>query len=278
MAAAKTTYLERYVAGEHEPVWAELQALGAAVRAEPLYSDAQAVARETMRRVRHNIETLIPRLEALGYEFGYRWAHGRNFPSGPPDPVFAPPQPDVAQTIAELEDRAGALPLSLRAFYEVVGSVNFVGQPPEAWTDWRAVPDDVDALYVYSAEIALEDTEAWQERYDYLREDEGDPPSTDDEDICDSRAYYALPRKCWLVPIAPDEWHKYDISGCGAYEIAIPNLAADARLLTERHRTTFVNYLRICCRWAGFPKLEQVSGAPAAASALSALTRDLLPL
>jgi hypothetical protein len=66
-----TPYLERYVAGEHEPVWAELQALGAGVRAEPLYSDALAVARETKRRVRHNVEALIPRLEAVGYALGY---------------------------------------------------------------------------------------------------------------------------------------------------------------------------------------------------------------
>jgi hypothetical protein len=44
------SYLERYLTGEHEQVWAELVALGAAVRDEPLYSDALAVARETMRR------------------------------------------------------------------------------------------------------------------------------------------------------------------------------------------------------------------------------------
>ena len=276
--AVRVSYLERYIAGEHEPVWAELQALGAAVRTEPLYSDALAVAYETMRRVRHNIEILIPRLEASGYEFGYGWAKGRDFPGGSADPVFAPLHVDVARTIAELEGRAGALPLSLRAFYEVVGSVNFVGSPPEAWRDWRAVPDDIDALFVYSAEVALEGAEAWQERYDHLRKSEWNPPRTDDEDICDSWAYYALPRECWLVPLAPDEWHKYDISGCGAYEIATPNLAADARLLTERHHTTFVNYLRICFRWAGFPKLEQVPGAPAAVSALSVLTCDLLPI
>jgi hypothetical protein len=139
---ASTTYLERYVAGKHEQVWAELQALGAAVREEPLYADALAVARATMRRVRHNIEVLIPRLEGLGYEFGYGWAEGGNFPSGLAWPLFTPPAPDITTTIAELERRVGTLPLSLRAFYEVVGSVNFVGKPPESWTGWRAVPDD----------------------------------------------------------------------------------------------------------------------------------------
>lgn len=49
-------------------------ALGPAVREEPLCSDALAVVRETMRRARANIETLIPRLHESGYEFGYGWA------------------------------------------------------------------------------------------------------------------------------------------------------------------------------------------------------------
>lgn len=84
----KAAYLERYLDGEDEQVWTELEALGAAVRAEPLYSDALTAACETMRRVRHNIETLILRLESLGYTFGYGWAHGRTFPSGQPDPAF----------------------------------------------------------------------------------------------------------------------------------------------------------------------------------------------
>ncbi len=80
------------------------------------------------------------------------------------------------------------------------------------------------------------------------------------------------------MPIAPDECQKYDSSGCGAYEIAIPNATADARLLAERHRTTFVNYLGNCLRWAGFPKLEQLAGDPAAIAGLSALTSGLLPI
>lgn len=64
-------YLERYLAGEREGVWDELCALGPAVFGEPLYTDAVAVARELMRRVRHNIEHLIPRLIEIGYVFGY---------------------------------------------------------------------------------------------------------------------------------------------------------------------------------------------------------------
>jgi hypothetical protein len=67
-------YLDRYLAGEHELVWDELAALGGSVREELLYADALAVARETMQRVKSNIETLIPRWKAIGYTFGYAWA------------------------------------------------------------------------------------------------------------------------------------------------------------------------------------------------------------
>lgn len=212
------TYLERYLAGEYEQVWDELLGLGAAVRTPPRYHDAHAVAREAVLRVRHNIEALIPRLEAVGYQFGYGWVHGHQFPSGPPDRVFAPPPPNVAQLLAELEARTGVLPLSLRTFYEVVGAVNFVGAPPVAWRDGCAVPDGLDALYVYPLAGTLEDSYPWEDAYGDFTEEEWSLPSPGEEDTCDARAYAALPHDCWLVPIAPDEWQKYDVSGCGAYE------------------------------------------------------------
>src|SRR5690349_21486762 len=63
------SYLERYLQGEYIQVWHELVALDDQVRKEPIYSDAWAVAGETMRRVRQNIERMIPRLRTLGYVF-----------------------------------------------------------------------------------------------------------------------------------------------------------------------------------------------------------------
>ncbi len=124
----------------------------------------------------------------------------------------------------------------------------------------------------------LNDAESWEEHYGWVTEEEWDLPADDEEDPCDSRAYYALPRDCWLVCIAPDECFKYDFSGCGGYGIAVPNPAADARLLTEWHRTTFVNYLRICFRYAGFPGWERLERTNDQITALPALTDGLLPL
>lgn len=61
--------LRRYLAGEHEAVWADMVALGPRVREAPDFDDAWAVARETMRRARHNVELIIRRLDQIGYEF-----------------------------------------------------------------------------------------------------------------------------------------------------------------------------------------------------------------
>jgi hypothetical protein len=147
-----TDFLERYQRGEHEQVWSELSALGEQVRAESLHDEALAVARETMRRAQHNIELLLPRLRSLGFVFGYDWVL-----TDPPAYVirhadlaegwrrwvlksqrdyctFRPPQPDALDRITELEQLTGALPLSLHAWYEVMGTVDLVGKPPPSWS------------------------------------------------------------------------------------------------------------------------------------------------
>jgi hypothetical protein len=71
--------LRRYLAGEHEAVWAEMMALGPRVREASSIDDAWAVARETMRRARHNVELLIRRLDQIGYQF-WNGQHGKPGP------------------------------------------------------------------------------------------------------------------------------------------------------------------------------------------------------
>ncbi len=55
--ASMTTFLDRYLHGEYERVWDELYAQGEAIHQEPLLKDAVAVGKETMLRVRTNIES-----------------------------------------------------------------------------------------------------------------------------------------------------------------------------------------------------------------------------
>src|SRR4051794_12949391 len=116
-------YLERYLNGEYVAVWDELQALGPAVRRAPHKAPAQAVAVETMQRVRRNCERLVTRLQALGYVFGVYPDGSAGYMS---EGVLVPPS-DVRDDLAELKELAGPLPLSLTAFWEQVGSVDFVG-------------------------------------------------------------------------------------------------------------------------------------------------------
>ena len=294
------TYMQRYLHGEHEQVWSELRALGDAVRDEPLLGDARAVARETMRRAHHNIEVLIPRLQSLGYTFGYAWlaerTHERFTPEGiaeleRDEPVYRPPLPDAVERIAELEALAGALPITLRAWYEVVGSVNFIGTAPPQWRDlgyqgyqgeaykqfeqahprptreeWRQFEREhpefrkalaaegiyLDPLTVVPIEITI------------LMSDFGDPDN--------DRAEPAQAR----VGIAPDWYHKYFISGGGPYFVTTPCLAADAPLEGMWFEATFVEYLRACFRWAGFPGLAHAPKPPL--DDIATLTRDLLLL
>ena len=112
------TYLARYHAGDREGVWEELRALGSGARDAATHADARAVAVETMRRARENVELLATRLRAMGFRFAY------------PDRVHVPPNAVLLARLDAIERAAGPLPLSIRAFYEEVGSVCFMGAHP----------------------------------------------------------------------------------------------------------------------------------------------------
>ena len=107
------TFFDRYAAGECEKVWDDLVALGHEVRHATYFADAYAVAKETMGRVRCNVEIVAARLSSIGYEFER------------PESVFVPPIANAVTQIERIEESLGPPPLSLRAFYEVVGSVDF---------------------------------------------------------------------------------------------------------------------------------------------------------
>ncbi len=116
-------YVERYVGGEFEVVWNELQALGPAVREEPAYSQARQVAEETMRRVRRNCERIVARLRTRGYRFGvYPDGSLVSYSPGP----LADPSDSARRDVSVLESAVGPLPVSLVAFWEQVGAVDLV--------------------------------------------------------------------------------------------------------------------------------------------------------
>jgi hypothetical protein len=218
----------------------------------------------------------------LGYAFGYAWWDPDDrdmLEDDPPPPVFAGPRSDVQHQFAELDAQVGPLPLSLRAWYEHIGAVNFVGMypvddpaDPGGFTCYvqyirsgargqsrgrrftpHECPHDLDPLFVDSLDSLLHRLDRWEQR--------------------------GLPTKregMHELELAPDEWLKYGVSGGGPYVIKVPDPAADAALVYEWHDTTFVQYLCICFRWAGFPGLECKTQRPE--TELAFLTRGLLPI
>lgn len=224
-------YLERYQNGEYEQVWKELQDLGAGVRNEPYFTQAQEVAAETMRRVRRNCERIISRLHSFGYVFG-RFPDGKRRAGN--IPPLSLPSKKMQAACDELESEAGPLPLSLVAFWREVGAVDLVGMN----LGW---PTGLDPLVVEPPEGPLSELE------------------DEDEEI--------------FVSLAPDEFHKDNVSGGDSYGLELPNPAADFMFLYEPHDLLFVPYLRVAIlQWGGFPGLK---GQRVQFEPLTVLTADL---
>jgi hypothetical protein len=227
------TLLERYLNGERDAVWAELRAAEESVREEPLFSEAQAVLREAMTRVRRNIQTIVTFLEGEGYRFG-------TYPQGDTplegvqpredfsDLPLGMPLPDVLERMKAFEAEFGAIPLSLKMFWEVVGSVNLVGHHP----DWYSYSNP---LWVEAIDGALE--MAIQEY--------------EDQDM--------------RIPIAPDIYHKDNVSGGEGYYLNLPNNCFDGAFWYEDSEVSFLEFLRINLEYAGFPGCKFDLGANRAA-------------
>jgi len=232
------TYISRYLAGEHREVWADLRSLGAGVREEPVAADAREVARETMSRVLRNLRRLEHRLAGLGYEFGVypdgetpSWSEG----------ALVPPSPHTPREVETLRGLAGPIPLSLEAFWSVVGSVDFVGRRP-GW------PSGLDPVVVHPPAGALEEWESWEE----WREEDGEEAGP------------------FIAPIAPDALHKDNVSGGEPYGLALPNASADGRLENEAGGLMFVDYLRLAIlEWGGLPGLAELPDPPPGLRALA---------
>jgi hypothetical protein len=293
-AGGKLPLYDRYQAGAYCDVWRELVSLGGGVREDPYVADALAVAYETMRRVRENVRTVVERLTAMHFTFGMpdgpldvavggpqgveridfdqlvrRVMGPGRVPNVPGLPNLAnmmakardliaaqgkgkqetrerarghtPPPPDIHDQIVSFEREFAVLPLSLRTFYEVVGEVNLIGSHPALAPADRAIKPD--PLVVYALDDgALE--------YDEEEDEEAGRPSA--------------------ITIAPDDLHKANVSGGGAYEMAVPDLRADGELLNERHQLFFVDYLRLAFRFGGFPGYDGAAAVPEEISTLKA--------
>ncbi|MEL7487304.1 MAG: hypothetical protein AAGJ87_08840, partial [Pseudomonadota bacterium] len=214
----------RYEAGEYEAVWDEMQ------KASPLegalQDEATEVATFTMRRVRRNVAILSKRLRQHGWLALY-------------DDLHTPACDDFTTTIKAIEARInGPIPLALRMFWQIVGSVNFV------W-DYNFDPDykhigfdvdllDLDPFCIDPPRLLATIEEDWRQREDggWLHNGSQYP-----------------------IELAPDHYHKANVSGGDSYKVFAPSLDVDPLFDAELCALSFTNYLRLAFRWAGFPGL-----------------------
>lgn len=235
----------RYLRGEHNHVWNELrshEALGG-----DLLEEAHAVANETMARVARNADLVGERLAASGWRPLYSSLRTR-------------PRAEDRDVMRRIEQITGApLPVSLLAFWEAVGGINFIwdyesGDPPDLGVVLPMV--EMDPLCVDAPGVVTHMFEEWEEQRSGINPELADPFNLD---------------------LAPDYLHKANISGGGPYGIELPFLGADPVFANEAHELPFVDYLRLCFHCAGFPRLERYVDRPDVREFLGVMGEGLEP-
>jgi hypothetical protein len=249
---ALTRFAARYAVGEERAVWDELYRLDPRCPTpQAVWDDAVECVRLAMRRVRSNVETLVKSLHGLGHQFWY-----------PADAHRLPCESDRG-ALDDLEALCGPLPLTLRLFYEEVGSVDF-RQSPDQLVKWmdegraQASPlqllGEEDPLVVFPVTRLVEEAKKTLPRLSRLFTE---PPGT-------SRLYCCL---------APDECFKAGYGGGENYNLYLPEPAvdfplvgawtenADACLANEDQYPVhqhfgpsefFISHLRHCFQGGGF--------------------------
>jgi hypothetical protein len=159
-----------------------------------------------------------------------------------------PPAPGDLAIFERIASFTGEpLPASLQAFWEIVGGIDFVWDYDDGGED--EVPSlevdldmvEMDPLSIDPPAFAEGLFEEWEHRRHGVQPELVDP--------------------CELV-LAPDYLHKANISGGPPYGMELPFRGADPVFLNEEHKLPFVDYLRLCFRWGGFPHLERHANQP----------------
>ncbi|UOE47258.1 hypothetical protein MTO98_22905 [Mucilaginibacter sp. SMC90] len=223
-------FIERYLSGEGgTSVYEDIYGLKEKAFQSEHFDDVYAVLTETFKRVTFNLNVIYQELNNINYVFK------TVFTSNSDKPLVLP-LPNTDNLISELEDSVadfGKIPLSLKLFYQIVGTCNFAwdyeNQPNLLW-------EGADPIQIASLDDLVDyvTTDEWKEYIsDSLEYDEDEIPA---------------------LELAADYLHKDNISGGPAYSLEITkDETIDGLFLNECNETTFINYLRICIENCGFP-------------------------
>jgi hypothetical protein len=303
------TYIDRYLAGDRVEVWDELMALGEAVRRKPVRADAIAVAEETMRRARHNIEALITRLSGMGYRFAApaierelekidkqitepkfnsyvllqlqkAVAEGK-MPASVLNPKEHPAFKERLATLqrektaleAELERMATMPPLeNPRVFYEPEEQTAKNLRITEKVTN-GPLPLSIRSWYQHVGFVSFAGS------HPALNPDgsaTADPLVV--RPVADIMGGLVSGRQNGrtVLTISVSDLNKAGLEGGKPYKISLPSPCADVELENAWRQTTFVGYLRSAFEWGGFPGWERDPSGPR--DAIAALTKGMLPI
>jgi hypothetical protein len=235
---------------------------------DPNFPEFQAV----LERLGLQNEALQPQRRAAREQLNalHEQIRERGSESAKPQAIKAPSS-TVADEIAEIEEWAGApLPLSLRAWCEIVGSVSLVGTHPTlSFQAGRQTPmmfinpDSHRDAPGKAAKLRAAGIKATT-----VLESPAQPPLADPLEITcslDQQEPYDMDEDEGFgrrLILGRDDELKADISGLGElYGIKIPSSGADA-LFEDWHKTSFLNYLRIAFQWGGFPGWDRYPQRP----------------
>jgi hypothetical protein len=308
------TFLNRYLAGERVAVWRELASLGEEVRKKRYSADASAVAQETMRRARHNVELLIPRLDAIGYRFMTMQDHDRCTREAT-SRVFS----IIAEISAKMDPadkrrfdhlRIMRLPEFKTALLEraeharqaTIQSLDGAQRraktplkdPTVLSSPGKQTARELDQLEKLAGGPLPISLRAWYEQvggvsllgWHSLLSPNADEPHCGYPDPLIIEPLKSVIRQFSLeefegrayVYLAPDDVTKGGSAGCGPYGMRVPDASADGvfAVVGSRKGPSFINYLRNAFKWGGFPGWEGKRGCPT--KIISQLTDGLLPL
>lgn len=225
-------FYERYISGETKSVYGEIQSLGQDAFSSRNLPEIEKVLDETFRRCAINLEIIHHELQRVGYRLKTDFRYSSD------NPLLKPlPETDaLLKTLDKAVAPLGFVPISLKKFYRIVGSCDF------GW-DYE-VEEDFFWEYADPIQISsLDDLVSYTTGEDWLEEMQ----EYVDEDL--EPAYLEL---------AADYLHKDNVSGGLPYCLEITKKPSiDGLFLNEKHKTTFIDYLRICFENCGFSNIEK---------------------
>jgi len=214
--------IEKYNSGSVIEVWNEINTLTNITSRNENFEDIMIILNETMQRVKFNFDLIYSTLKKLNYQFKDE------------STCFYSTAQENLDKLKAINKEFGFLPLSIIYFYKHISKINFLFQNSNNFNYHYSDP-----VYIESVSNILEMMQdgSWEE--------------TMYENMDDSRPLY--------LEISPDFYHKDNVSGGIPYGIEITKTQqVDSKLLNTPYGDLFfIDYLRLCFKYGGFPNITK---------------------